>query len=123
LNVLFIPRWGITGAAIAAAVTLTISNFWYLHEVRDKMGLWPYNRSYLRLIAPVSGTAVVLLLIRSQLATNRPEWMVIGGALLIGYTVFIGIALATGLDSDDRVVARAVWLRLRSMLPVAEVAS
>jgi O-antigen/teichoic acid export membrane protein len=123
LSVLFIPRWGITGAAVAAAVTLTISNFWYLREVRDKMGLWPYNRSYLRLIAPVSGTAVVLLLIRSQLGTNRSEWMVIAGALLIGYTVFIGIALATGLDSDDRVVARAVWLRLRSMLPVAEVAS
>jgi len=123
LNVVLIPRWGITGAAVSAALTIGISNFWYLREVRNKMGLTPYNRSYVRLLAPVTGTAIVLTLIHRALVPNRPEWIVVAAALLLGYVVFVGISLALGLDSDDRVIARAVRSRFRGLLASTEVAS
>jgi O-antigen/teichoic acid export membrane protein len=113
LNLLLIPRWGITGAAIGAAITNVIGNLWYLSEVRRKLGLLPYNRSYLRLGLPLAGAFAVLLAVRVSFGTARQEWAVIGAALVLGYLTFIGIALAFGLDADDQLIARAVWARVR----------
>ena len=122
LSILLIPRWGITGAAVAAAFTVSFSNLWYLYEVKNKLGFTPYNRSYFRLLAPAIGTILVIMIVHSTSGLNRPEWMTVAVALVLGYGVFIGIAFALGLDSDDRLIARAAWSRLRGMLPSMEIA-
>jgi len=121
LNLALIPRWGIIGAAIGAAVTNTATNLWYLRQVRRALGLFPYNRGYLRLLLPVLGTFAVLLLLRSKFSAIRPEWVVIGAGLILSYLAFIGIALAFGFDADDRLIAGAVWSRIRSVFPKLEV--
>ena len=121
LNLFLIPRWGITGAAIGAATTNIIGNFWYLAEVRRRLGLFPYNRSYLRLALPLGGAFAVALGLRVVFGTVRQEWVVIGAALLLGYLVFIGIALAFGLDADDQLIARAVWARVSGTFRSVEV--
>jgi O-antigen/teichoic acid export membrane protein len=120
LNLALIPRWGITGAAVGSAVTNVFANVWYLREVRRALGLSPYNRSYLRLLPPLAGGLMVLLLLKAKLGAVRPEWIVISAGLLLAYTAFIGVALAVGLDADDRLIARAVWSRARAMFPGAE---
>jgi O-antigen/teichoic acid export membrane protein len=121
LNLFLIPRWGITGAAIGAATTNIIGNFWYLAEVRRRLGLFPYNRSYLRLALPLGVAFAVALGLRVVFGTVRQEWVVIGAALLLGYLVFIGIALAFGLDADDQLIARAVWARVSGTFRSVEV--
>ncbi|HEY7098194.1 MAG TPA: oligosaccharide flippase family protein [Terriglobales bacterium] len=121
LNLVLIPYWGITGAAVAMAVTIAMGNFWYLYEVRRRMGLSPYNRSYVRLLAPVTASVIVLLMIRAVFSSPIHEWVVVGAALLLAYLVFFGTALLVGLDADDRVIARAVWNRIRGVLPATEV--
>jgi O-antigen/teichoic acid export membrane protein len=121
LNLLLIPRWGLIGAAVGAAVTTIVTNMWNLRAVRRSLGLSPYNRSYLRLLLPLAGALATLLLVRATLAVIRPEWMVIGAALVLGYLAFVGIALAFGLDQDDRLIAHAIWLRMRGVFPKAEV--
>jgi O-antigen/teichoic acid export membrane protein len=123
LNILLIPRWGITGAAAAAACSMAICNFLYLYEVKRAMALSPYNRSYLRLIVPVAGSAIVLAIIHAKFAFLRPEWLAIALSLIFGYAIFIGISLGLGLDPDDRLIAAAVWSRVRSMFPATELAS
>jgi len=120
LNLVLIPRWNITGAAIAAAITVSFSNFCYLYEVRKKMGLTPYNRSYRRLLAPVFGTTIAILLVRSKFS-ETPGWMSVALALVLGYMVFLAIAILLGLDADDRVIAKAVWSRFRGMFSAEEV--
>jgi O-antigen/teichoic acid export membrane protein len=121
LNLLLIPRWGIIGAAAGAAVTTVVTNIWNLSAVRRTLGLSPYNRSYLRLLLPLTGTFAALLLVRATLAVIRPEWVVIGVGLVLAYLAFVGIALAFGLDEDDRLIARAIWSRTRGIFPKAEV--
>jgi O-antigen/teichoic acid export membrane protein len=121
LNLFLIPRWGITGAAIGAAITNVIGNVWYLGEVRRRLGLFPYNRSYLRLALPLGGALVVSLGLRIGFGTVRQEWAVIGAALLLGYLTFITIALAFGLDADDKLIARAVWARVSGTFQSVEV--
>jgi hypothetical protein len=45
----------------------------------------------------------------------QPGWLGIAVGMLLAYTVFSSIALAFSLDEDDRVIARAVWSRLRQL--------
>ena len=120
LNVVLIPRWGIVGAAVGAAVTNAVTNIWYLAEVRRSLGLLPYSRSYWRLLLPVCGNLAVLLIMKATLKAVRPEWVVIAAGLASAYVAFIAIAMAFGLDADDRLIASAVWSKLRGALPGAE---
>jgi O-antigen/teichoic acid export membrane protein len=120
LSVVLIPKWGIAGAAVGAAVTNAFANVWYLREVRRTLGLLPSGRGYLRLLLPFGGNLVVLLVLRAIPAGGYAEWLVIAAALLLAYTVFIGIALAFGLGEDDRFIARAIWSRVRGTFPGAE---
>ena len=120
LNVLLIPRWGIVGAAMAAAITNTVANTWYLTEVRRSLHLSPYNRSFLRLTLPLIGMLMVLAVLRVRLSVFQPEWAVVGVGLVLGYLTFIGFALMFGLDADDQLIARAVWSRIRGVFPERE---
>jgi len=114
-NLLLIPRWGIVGAAIASAITNIIANLWCLKEVHHALGLFPYTRSYYRLLAPVAGSFAVLWLARSWFSAFQPA-VVMGVSVILAYAVFGAIALLFGLDADDRLLARAVWTRLRGVV-------
>ena len=116
LSLVLIPRLGLTGAALSAAFTNAVSNVWLLREVWTKLGLFPYNRSYLRLLLPVAGSACVLLLLHSALNPILSPWLILAIGMALAYLVFVLSALAVGLDEDDRVIARALWSRLRGMV-------
>ena len=85
------------------------------------MGLTPYNRSYVRLLAPVAASSTVLLLIRTIFSLPPHEWVIVGAALLLGYVTFVATALLVGLDADDRVIVHAVLAKLRGMRSDIEV--
>ena len=120
LSLLLIPRWGIIGAAAGAAITNALTNFLCLGQVRQALGLSPYNRSYVRLLLPVMATVALLFGLKFGLSAVHPEWVVIGGGLALGYLAFIGVALAYGLDADDRLIAEAVWSRVQNLIPRTE---
>jgi O-antigen/teichoic acid export membrane protein len=120
LNIVLIPRWGIVGAAVGAAVTNVVTNIWYLAEVRRTLGLLPYSRSYWRLLLPVCGNLAVLLIMKATLKAVRPEWVVIAAGIASAYVAFIAVAMAFGLDADDRLIASAVWSKVRGALLGAE---
>jgi O-antigen/teichoic acid export membrane protein len=116
LTGLLLPRWGIAGAALGSAVTTVVMNVWTLVDVRRTLGLFPYTRSYLRLLPPIAGTLVVLGLAHAAMAAIRPSWVVMGAGLVVAYAAFAGIAMLVGLDEDDRRIADAVRLRVAGML-------
>ena len=117
LNLALIPRWGIVGAAVAAALTNVISNALNLREVRRRLRLSPYNRSYVRLMLPLLATLAVCFLLRAALAGARPPWVPIAASLPLAYLVFVGGAWVAGVDADDRLIARAAWARVQALLP------
>jgi O-antigen/teichoic acid export membrane protein len=114
LNVLLIPRWGILGAAVAAAVTTIGTNTWNLSEVENALKLSPYNRSYLHLVPAALTMLVVTLVLRRELILNSMEWLVIVTSTVIAYAAFLSVLLLIGLDADDRLVWHAVWSKLRA---------
>lgn len=109
-----VPVWGIIGAAVAAAITNVGMNAWNLFEVRTALKLSPYNRSYLRLIPGTIAMAAVTLAVARYAGALRHDWLAVGAALGLAYLAFAAATLAIGLDADDRLIANAIWLRIRS---------
>jgi O-antigen/teichoic acid export membrane protein len=116
LSFLLVPRWGVLGAAVAAAVTNAGTNAWNLVEVRKVLRLSPYNRSYLRLLPSVGGALLIAWLVSKASLFVRADWVVIVVSLVLAYGVFSVVAFAMGLDADDRLIANAVWARAQDFL-------
>ena len=113
LCIQFVPLWGVLGAAVAAAITNAGTNAWNLAEVRKALNLSPYNRSYLKLLPSVGSALLVTLLVRKASVFMRPDWAGIVIALTFAYGAFSMVSFAMGLDADDRLIANAVWTRVR----------
>ena len=111
LNLLLVPRWGILGAAIAAGVAVAGTNLWALLEARRKLGLHPYDRTYLKLVVPAVMTVVVLAAERSILAWH--SWPMAALGLVSAYVVFLGGMFMLGLGTEDRMLARMAWNKVR----------
>jgi O-antigen/teichoic acid export membrane protein len=112
LSVFLVPGKGILGAAIAVAITTVGINLWNLLEVRRALAFWPYNRGYLKLVYPALASIAAILVLKKYSAWFHHDWLSVGVALFSSYAVFSAVLLAGGLDSDDRLIASAIWSRL-----------
>jgi O-antigen/teichoic acid export membrane protein len=113
LAILLIPWWGLVGAIVASTASNVGANLWCLLEVRRRLGVFPYNRTYLRLAVPFLTTLVALLWLHQLLRAVHPEWVEIAGALILGHAVFLATAAAFGLEGDDKMIISAVWYRVQ----------
>lgn len=119
LSVWLVPVWGGWGAAVAAAITNVGVNVWNLMEVRSALKLSPYNRSYFKLVPPLA-CALFVTWLASKLSISASIFLSMKGDLMIifitltsAYATFSAVALLMGLDEDDRLIANAVWARVR----------
>jgi O-antigen/teichoic acid export membrane protein len=116
LSLLLVPRFGITGAGIAFAMSVIVTNIWSLVEVRKRLGLSPYNRSYLKLIPPAVAAISVLLVFHRTFAAFPNSWKVASAASLCAYAVFVAVLVSSGLQQEDRMLATLAWNRIRNRL-------
>jgi O-antigen/teichoic acid export membrane protein len=116
-NIVLIPIWGIVGAAMAAAITNAGTNAWNLLEVRKVLGFSPFSRSYARLFFPGVAAVLVAILLKHEAGIFRHDWLAIGASIFGTYAAFAGVVAALGLDEDDRLIAGAMWGRIRQSLP------
>ena len=114
LSAALVPLWGIVGAAVAAAITNVGMNALNLIQARQALGLTPYNRSYVHLLPPAAAVVGVTLLLKKNSSLFVHDWIAVGVALILAYVFFGAIYMMFGLDVDDRLIARAVWSRIRT---------
>lgn len=115
--VVLVPKWGMLGAAAAAAVTNVGTNAWNLLEVRKGLGISPYNRSYWHLVLPTAATLTIILLLKRYAQLFHHDWLAVGIALALAYCAFTSVfLLSSGLDADDRLIASALRSRFRGAL-------
>jgi O-antigen/teichoic acid export membrane protein len=112
LNLLLVPRMGILGAAIASSITVAGTNLWALAMVQRKLKLFPYDRTSLKLIWPT--LAAVAVLVAQQHAFTRSSWREAGIALVCAYAAFLGGMFLLGFESEDRMLARLAWQKIRN---------
>ena len=112
LSLILVPDFGLSGAAVAAAISNVALNSITVVAVRKYMGVWPVDG---RLIKGCVATAVTLgvLFITRRLEIDTPAI----GLLVVAFVsvaVFAGCLGAIGLDAEDWEV---LWL-LRNRLPL-----
>jgi len=92
---------GIRGAAIAQALTLSFSAVARLVLVRRFLGIWPFDRDFLRLAVPavLGGGAMAA----THLALPGERWLVdLVGSFLLGGVVYAASLVAVGLRPGER---------------------
>jgi O-antigen/teichoic acid export membrane protein len=104
LNWYLVPLFGLTGAAVSTAVSLSSLFIIGVFQVRTVLKIWPYDRRYLKGLA-AAGLAMIILLIYRAFLPVRSLPEVILATLLTGL-VFLAAVLAFGLDREDRDIAR-----------------
>jgi O-antigen/teichoic acid export membrane protein len=116
IAVLLAPRYGMRGAAIAEAVTLTLSAFARLLLVKRFVDIWPFDRWFLRLIPPALAGAVVMWAVHAVLA--GPKWLIDLTLSISAGTLAYGVVLLwIGLKPGERATALALIRRLLGRPP------
>jgi O-antigen/teichoic acid export membrane protein len=107
------PRYGMTGAAIANAVTFALSKIARLILVRRFVGIQPYDRAYLRLVAPSAIALAAMWAVHAAL--EGPEWLVdLVGTGVVGTAVFAAAYLLVGATAAERRGLSDLMGRLRA---------
>ncbi len=113
LNFLLIPRIGLIGAAVAAAVTNALLNLLWLRDVKKTLSLAPSGRGYISLLLPGAATLVAVWFVRMGFRGTTHYFLSVVAGMVAGYAVFVLSALVVGLNSSDRMLARSAWQQVR----------
>jgi O-antigen/teichoic acid export membrane protein len=115
LNLYLMPRYGITGAAIAMLLSQAVILVVRLAEVRHVLDLHLYTSSYLKPVVALLPAAIVGLMLHMAIA-NRTETFVgsdIVAIVVTGITVVVGYVSALyflGIEDEDL----TVWRQFRT---------
>ncbi len=102
---------GMTGAAIAQAVTLTFTALARLFLVRRFLGIWPFDGWYLRLLVPAIAGGLAMWGL--HLVLPQAQWLVnLVVAAAAGTLVYGLVVLAFALPPNERAKATAITRRL-----------
>jgi O-antigen/teichoic acid export membrane protein len=111
LNLVLIPRFGLMGAAYAAAIELGTINVVRAVEVWFIARMHPYSRSFAKpLLAGLGGVAAVWLVRQLPLPSMIDELVGLA-AMSVTYLLLL---VAVRLDPDDLVIFRRLMSRVRS---------
>jgi O-antigen/teichoic acid export membrane protein len=112
--------FGIEGTATAAALSIASLNLLRLVQVRRRVGIQPYDRSFLPLALPAGGAALAALGGHAALAGGRwwASLAVTGACGLLVYACLLPFALpaserSTLVAAAGRIVERLRWPRKR----------
>ena len=109
-NIIFIPRWGITGAALATGTSIVIINILKTIQVYHEFRMHPYNKAYWGNTLSITIGAVAVLGLQ-QLIHFEGVW----GALAGGIVLFLFCALSywsMAKCEDDKIIIKFIKQRL-----------
>jgi O-antigen/teichoic acid export membrane protein len=116
IAVVLAPRFGMRGAAVAEAVTLTLSAIARLLLVKRFVDIWPFDRWFLRLVPATAAGGLAMWGAHALL--SGPKWLIdLGGSILVGTLVYGVVLLVTGLKPAERRTVLALGARLLGRAP------
>ncbi len=98
LNWLLVPRWGIVGCAWAASITTSIMFTLAVLLARRLIGVWPYDRRYVKGL--VAAAAAILSLVLLRFAGIEPSLARLAVTVVLSTVVFGGLLLALGIEKE-----------------------
>jgi O-antigen/teichoic acid export membrane protein len=108
LNVLLIPRWGISGAAVATGLSFALNQFLAMAQVWIFLRFHPWTMAYAAIFLASGGALIIHLLIPASVMIWPLRALIMVGT----YSV---IFMLRGLDPGDRLVLRAFSDKIRRL--------
>ncbi|MBV8358922.1 MAG: polysaccharide biosynthesis protein [Deltaproteobacteria bacterium] len=100
LNIVLVPRFGMMGGAISTALVQGGMPFCQLLAVKRFIGIWPYDRRWLKGLKATVCTAAGLWLLRIWMGTSA--WYAPIPNLIVAEGIFWAVLLLSGLDPEDK---------------------
>jgi O-antigen/teichoic acid export membrane protein len=110
LDLVLIPAFGIVGAAAANTGSLIVVNLLRFWQIRSRLGLVPYDRSFIRPLVAAVPAGVLAWAVPLPDVADAVQLLVRVGVLGVSY---LGALVLLGFEPVDRAVARAALARLR----------
>jgi O-antigen/teichoic acid export membrane protein len=109
LDLALIPAFGVLGAAIAAATSTIVVNLLRLWQIYSRLGLLPYDRTFIRPLAAAIPASLVSVLLPLSVLSPRFELAVRVGVLGVVYLLSLFLL---GFEPIDREIARAATAKV-----------
>ncbi len=111
LNYQLIPRYGISGAAIATTLSIAMVNLLRLIEVFYILNIHPYRMSYLKpLFAGLIAVSIIFVISKVTLVVDNIWLLFIFVSGFLG--IYLSILLLFGLDKEDSYILKKVGNRI-----------
>ncbi|MCO5187246.1 MAG: flippase [Anaerolineae bacterium] len=110
LNIMFIPQWGLAGAAFGTAVATAILFSLALIQARRLLHIHVYDYRIVKSLLAAGVAAIIILLCQPFLQGNA--FTTICAFTLIAYGVQTGMLLLFGLDAEDKQVINQLKSRM-----------
>lgn len=111
LNILLIPKYGITGAAISTSFSLITLNLIFTFQVYKKTGIIPIRKKNLNILISALIPLGMLLLIKSFISTNLFSLALLIMFFILTYIFFI--LIFSGLDKSDVMIFKSFLGKLK----------
>lgn len=102
LNYVFILQYGLVGAAVGTALSITVVNVARIAQVYYLEGLMPYSRRYVKPLVAVGVASAAMVGVRAGLAGRLPGLAIVLLGGLVGFGALAGTIWALGIDDTDR---------------------
>jgi len=118
LDLLFIPRWGGVGAALAVTLSRVLINTLRIVEVFVLFRIWPYDRSFLKpIIASLAASGATYLM--SQWSVFMPVILQVIAGIFLLWGIYTFVIVLLKLSEEDRLVLGRLWARFGAGDPKA----
>ena len=110
LNLILVPRFGVIGASVATAVSISTLYLSGLYYVRAQLKLWPYDTRYLK-----GGGAAIITFIFLLILTPIPfpsEWLLVTAFAIVSLSGFFGTLYFLGFEEEDKIILRLLRKRV-----------
>lgn len=106
LNYVLIIRFGLLGAAVATAMSITVLNLGRVIETWRLMGIRPVPINYWKGAIAIAGATVVMYLGSMY---NGPRMITIGVTGVLSFSIFIATIVVLGFSSNDRLLLESLF--------------
>jgi O-antigen/teichoic acid export membrane protein len=114
LDLLLIPSWGVTGAALAVTLAIVVVNVLRLSEVYYLLRIIPFNVKFLKPITAGVLTLIITYLVITLLSTQDTIFQVIIGMFVL-WSSYIIIVVLLKFSKEDLMVMKKVKTNLTSL--------
>ena len=109
LNIILIPKFGLTGAALATAISIIVINFAKLVEVMQIYRIHPYSLGYLSGIIAIFSAAAVTYFIRMKLIDSQLTIILTIVLSGIGFVIILSICFwLFGFSRKDKIFLKQI---------------